>query len=374
MRITNVPTTCGEGVDSFAELFRSRYQKLSKLFRGVMRPSPIRSLGERAEAVGLVSSEPKRTRRGHTVFDLEDPSGTVSVWSFDGNGRGCPEASQVLPDEVVGVVGRKWNGGIVAEKILWPEVSGFRPGRGRGRVAVTADIHIGSKEFMKGAWNRFISWLRTNPVDLVIVAGDLVAGVGVYPGQQKDLVIPDIRRQYEAARELLEEIPESTEIVVVPGNHDLVRPLEPQPPIPVELGRAKRGTNPCYIEFNGVKILVYHGKSFDDLAKRGFSFNRPVEMAVRLLRSRHLAPVWGGETPLAPTSEDHMVIEETPDLFVVAHSHVFGYGSYRGVTVVSAGPFQGPTDYTERTGIKPTPGTVGLIDLETFEVKKLCFA
>jgi DNA polymerase II small subunit len=373
MRVINVPTTCGEEFGSFTDLFRSRYQKLSRLFRGAMRPSPVRSLGERAEAVGLVSSEPRKTKKGHTVFDLEDPSGIVSVWSFEGNGRGCPEASQVLPDEVVGVVGRKWNGGIAAEKILWPEVS-HRPNKGKGRIVVTADLHVGSKDFVRGAWDRFVSWLQSNPVDLVIVAGDLVAGVGVYPNQQKDLVIPSIRRQYETARELLEGMPESTEIVVIPGNHDLVRPLEPQPPIPVELGRVRRGTNPCYIEFNGVKILVYHGKSFDDLAKRGFNFNRPVETAARLLKSRHLAPVWGGETPLAPTTEDHMVIEEIPDIFVVAHSHVFGYGSYRGVTVVSAGCFQGPTDYTERMGIRPTPGVVGLVDLETMEVRRLCFA
>jgi DNA polymerase II small subunit len=383
MKVENVNCEIknGEGVSPFVSLFRSRFTKLSKILRGpTFNPSPIRSAGERAEVAGLVASPPKRTKGGHVVFDLEDLTGSAAVWSF-GNGRGCPEVSQVLPDEVVGIVGRRWDGGIAAERILWPDAY-HRPRVGEGKVAVVADLHVGSVDFCEGAWRRFTSWLHKNPVDLLIIAGDVVDGVGIFPNQLRRLLITDIYRQYEYAfDEMLKLIPEGIEVLIIPGNHDMVRPLEPQPPLSdisfiriVAKGAFHMGANPCTVEFDGVRILVYHGKSLDDLAKRGFDYNRPAEMAARLLRSRHLAPIWGGETPLAPTPEDELVIEQVPDIFVVAHSHVSQVMNYKGVIVICPGTFQGPTDYTERMGIKPTPGTAVLIDLKTMEVKKLCFA
>jgi DNA polymerase II small subunit len=384
MKIENVDCEIkeGEGVSPFVGLFRSRFAKLSKILRGPsFNPSPIRSAGEKVEVAGIVSSPPRKTKGGHMVFDLEDPTGSTSVWSFDGNGRGCSQAPEVLPDEVVGVVGRRWDGGIAAERIVWPDVY-RKPSTGEGKVAVVADLHVGSVDFCEGAWRRLASWLHGNPVDLLIVAGDIVDGVGIFPNQLRRLAITDIYRQYEYAfDEMLKLIPEGIDVLIVPGNHDMARPLEPQPPISscsplkaIVRGTFHMGTNPCTVEFDGVRILVYHGKSLDDLAKRGFDYNRPAEMAARLLRSRHLAPIWGGETPLAPTPEDKLVIEQVPDIFVVAHSHVSQVMNYKGVIVICPGTFQGPTDYTERMGIKPTPGTAVLINLKTMEVKKLCFA
>jgi DNA polymerase II small subunit len=383
MRVENVNCEIGgEGISPFVSLFRSRFAKLSKILRGpTFNPSPIRSAGERAEVAGLVVSPPRKTKGGHMVFDLEDSSGSTAVWSFDGNGRGCPQAPEILPDEVVGVVGRRWNGGIAAERIVWPDVY-RKPKAGEGKVAIVADLHVGSQDFHEGAWRKFTGWLHKNPVGLVIVAGDIVDGVGVFPGQLERLLITDIYRQYEyALEEMLKLIPEGTEVLIVPGNHDMVRPLEPQPPLSdisfiriVAKGAFHMGTNPCTVEFGGVRILVYHGKSLDDLVKRGFDYNKPAEMAARLLKSRHLAPIWGGETPLAPTQEDEMVIEQTPDVFVIAHSHVFQTASYNGVKIVCPGTFQGPTNYTERVGIRPSVGTVALIDLKTMEVRKVCFA
>ena len=38
-----------------------------------------------------------------------------------------------------------------------------------------------------------------------------------------------------------------------------------------------------------------------------------------LLKSRHLSPIYGNRTPIAPESEDMMVIDDVPDIFHAGH-------------------------------------------------------
>jgi DNA polymerase II small subunit len=70
---------------------------------------------------------------------------------------------------------------------------------------------------------------EAEPVEYLLLAGDMVEGVGVYPDQDEELEIVDIYEQYEAFAEHLKEVPADTEIVMIPGNHDAVRLAEPQP-------------------------------------------------------------------------------------------------------------------------------------------------
>ena len=66
-------------------------------------------------------------------------------------------------------------------------------------------------------------------VKYVFVVGDLVDGVGIYPGKDKELTITDIYSQYEECATLLAKIPKHIKIIVCPGNHDAMRVAEPQP-------------------------------------------------------------------------------------------------------------------------------------------------
>ena len=69
-------------------------------------------------------------------------------------------------------------------------------------------------------------------VKYLLIAGDIVDGVGVYPGQAKELSIRDVHKQYNFAAKYLEKIPNYIEIVISPGNHDASRKALPQPAIP----------------------------------------------------------------------------------------------------------------------------------------------
>ena len=99
---------------------------------------------------------------------------------------------------------------------------------------------MGSKMFLEDEWHNFLKWINGNlgnsrqkdvasKVKYLIVPGDVVDGIGIYPDQEKELAIVDIYRQYEVLAEQFQFIPDHISIIMQPGNHDAVRPAEPQP-------------------------------------------------------------------------------------------------------------------------------------------------
>lgn len=397
-------SNCKGELKDFVNLFRDRFQRLSAMLRS--RPNlsscvPLSALprvepGEEVRVVGMVS-EKRETPKGHLVIELEDLTGRASVWAFK-SGEVMAQAREVIPDEVIGVVGRlsERSGrlpSIFAREILWPEFP-QREWKGAGEpvcAAFISDLHIGSQMFLEGIFRRFLAWLRgegtegerelAERVRYLFIAGDIVDGIGIYPFQEKELAIPDIFKQYEYAAELLSQIPERITVVISPGNHDAVRAAEPQPAIPkevagrfYELGYQMVG-NPCLLEVEGIRVLMYHGRSFDDLATvLGMDRHKPVSMMKALLRRRHLSPFYGGKTALAPENPDLMVVEEPPDIFHCGHLHVFEQAAYRGVLFLNSGTFQGTTAYMRKQGINPTPGYVPVVDLQTGKLTVMHFA
>src|SRR5207245_1127026 len=81
------------------------------------------------------------------------------------------------------------------------------------------------------------SGLAAEPVvlDEVVVIGDGVDGIGVYPRQDEELAIEDIYGQYEALARMIAALPDRLTVIMLPGNHDAVRPAEPQPAFPTSI-------------------------------------------------------------------------------------------------------------------------------------------
>lgn len=158
-----------------------------------------------------------------------------------------------------------------------------------------------------------------------------------------------------------------------PGNHDAVRPAEPQPTFEKEIqdlfsGRDIRFVgNPCYLTLHGVEVLSYHGLSLLDYATSipSLKYDEPVDIMKTALRKRHLAPIYGGYTPLAPEHSDYMIIDRIPDIFVTGHVHLSSIGEYRGVTLINASSWQAQTSYQRMLNFVPDPGKLPVVDLKT---------
>jgi DNA polymerase II small subunit len=386
--MTGRSTGTGEYRD-FVETFRDRYDRLSAKLRGRVTHRPARSLqsapgGGEAGMIGMVS-DVRSTANGHWLVELEDTTGVFPCLVM--KDKGIAElVDELLLDEVIAVDGSlSDDGGILfVDSLHFPDVPRtFKPKTAdrHVRAALVSDVHVGSQEFMADAWSRFADWLHTEDaaeVEYLLLAGDMVEGVGVYPNQDEELSIVDIYEQYEAFSEHLKEVPGDIEVVMIPGNHDAVRLAEPQPGFDEELREimsahdARIVSNPSTVTIEGVSVLMYHGVSLDEviaeLPEEKASYDHPHRAMYQLLRKRHVAPQFGGHTRIAPEARDYLVIDEVPAIFHTGHVHKLGWGKYRNVLAVNSGCWQAQTAFQKSVNIDPDHGFAPVVDLDTLEL------
>ncbi|WP_435073807.1 DNA-directed DNA polymerase II small subunit [Halorubrum sp. HHNYT27] len=392
--MTGRSTGTGEYAD-FVRTFRDRYERLSKILRGRVNHRPAEAIanmpgGSDAAMIGLVN-DVRSTKSGHWLIELEDTTGTFPALVMKDKGL-ADVVDEILMDECVAVEGTLADdsGILFADSLHFPDVPRtHQPGAADRHVqaALISDVHVGSDEFMADAWHSFTDWLHSpeaEPVEYLLLAGDMVEGVGVYPNQDEELDIVDIYDQYESFSEHLKEVPADTEIVMIPGNHDAVRLAEPQPGFNDEIRDimdvhdAQIVSNPATVSVEGVDVLMYHGVSLDEviaeLPEEKASYDEPHKAMYQLLKKRHVAPQFGGHTRVAPEERDYLVIENVPDVFHTGHVHKLGWGKYHNVLAVNSGCWQAQTDFQKSVNINPDSGYAPILDLDTLQMTVRKFA
>lgn len=312
-------------LDDYLEYFRDRFRRMEKLLRQRLDVRGASSIVDALKAqantklkvVCMVTE--KRELQQKILLTIEDLKASATVLVPQNAKKEVLEkARSLLPDQVVCLEVTKTRSRLlIAEDIIFPDVAAKVPRKAQLPVyaVLTSDLHIGSAKFQRDAFNHFILWLNgkygderlrdiASHVKYVIIAGDIVDGIGIYPNQLKELTIKDIYGQYKKAAQYLEQIPDYIEVVVIPGNHDAPRKALPQPAISnafLETLQESRKVyslgNPCRISLHGVELLLYHGRSLDDITSTvpGVDINHPEKAMTLLLQSRHLAPMYGGK-------------------------------------------------------------------------------
>ncbi len=383
-------STCEGNIIDFARYFNDRFKKIKKMLAqrrelvGCLPVSKATKFDREVKMVAMVN-EVRVTKNGHRLIEVEDDEGRCPVLIL----KDSPMAQEsIVPDEVIGIVGKTSTKGdlVVMNELIRPDLplrKGMRPTDSWSSVAFLSDVHIGSNTFLHKPWERMIDWLRTegrDEIQYLIVPGDVVDGIGIFPGQEDELEIDDIFAQYESLADHLKQVPDGIRIIVQPGNHDAVRPAEPQPTFPKDLTKLFDSAitfvgNPCYLEIEGRKILSYHGRSLDDWIGnvQGLNYNNPLQGMVEMLKRRHMAPIYGGKTPLAPEKEDFLVIDEVPDIFVSGHVHGAGISEYRGVKLICASTWQSQTAFQRMHNFNPIPAQMPITHLGTGDTRMVDF-
>ena len=350
---------------------------------------------EDCSLIGIVNSPSYTKNGGHLRFTLEDEGAEIEciIYNRPEFGDEHPLRTGLMPDDVIGITGRlKSERGrrdtFIAEDIHFPPLKEHHrnsaPSDQAISVAFLSDVHLGSKTFLEAQWHKMVEWFNTDPlaktIRYFVISGDGVDGVGIYPNQEKELAIPDLFNQYGGLARLLEPLPDWVDVLLLPGNHDAVRPAEPQPALDPELQQDYNNTtfvgNPCDFSLHGVRILSYHGKSIDDFVSkmRSVSYDRPEAAMRAMIDRRHLAPSWGGKTPLAPEPEDNLVIRTIPDIFVTGHVHGHHVSDYKGVKLIHSSTWQDQTGYQRTLGFQPRPAILTVVNLHTHETASIPFA
>ncbi|WP_435334345.1 DNA-directed DNA polymerase II small subunit [Haloarchaeobius sp. TZWWS8] len=386
--VTGQSTGTGE-YDDFVTVFRDRYDKLSAKLRGRVNHRPTSAIesmpgGSEVALVGMVN-DIRSTASGHWLVELEDTKGTFPCLVM--KDRDIAQlVEELLCDEVIAIEGTlSDDAGIVfVDSLYFPDVPRtYEPSYADRHVqaALISDVHVGSQEFMHDEWDQFCNWLHSpeaEHVEYMLIAGDMVEGVGVYPNQDEELDVVDIYEQYESFNEKLKQVPGDLEIVMIPGNHDAVRLAEPQPGFDEELRNimsahdARITGNPSTVTIEGVSVLMYHGVSLDEviaeLPEDKASYDEPHKAMYQLLKKRHVAPQYGGHTRVAPEEKDYLVIDDVPDIFHTGHVHKLGFGKYHNVLAINSGCWQSQTDFQKSVNIQPDAGYAPIVDLDTLDV------
>lgn len=384
-------------IEDFHKLFLDKYQKLSKIIKERPDFEPInietaKTLikGKPAHIIGMVY-EKKISKNGNLVLTVDDPTGEIMLVILKGQEQDFLEHKNILLDNVLGfktsVLSKNM---LIVNEVIYPDLPFTTKNKTLEReayIAIIGDVHVGSKKFREKEFVKFIEWVNGNlesdkdiakKIEYIIIAGDLVDGVGIYPTQYNELAITDIKKQYELFEEYILKIREDIDIFLISGNHDAVRLSDPQPAISEDfLPNAYKKQNihilgsPSWVVIENFKTLLYHGASLHGIYSKikETSMNKPDLAMKELLKRRDLMPEYGGRQTFIPIEQNFMVINDEPDIFICADGHHHAYSKYNQTHLISASCWQDVTDYQKEKGHIPTISKVILFNLKNQEIK-----
>jgi len=399
-------------VQDFVDYFNHRFKALEKILKGrqglqtniSIKHIVKRKEREQAALIGMVSSK-DTTKNGNLMLTLEDPTGTIKVLINKNKPELFRKADEIVLDEVIGVIGVSGDNIVFVNEFYLPDVPNHELKKVHDDVyaAFISDLHVGSSKFLPEDFEKFLKWINgetgnekqreiASKVKYLFISGDLVDGIGIYPGQEDELDIKDIYNQYAECASLLKRVPNNIHMILCPGNHDAVRLAEPQPTFPktycaplYDLPNTTIVSNPATVnihssaDFPGFNVLMYHGYSFDHfiaevnaLRNQG-GYDRADLVMKFLLQRRHLAPTHTSTQYIPDTSRDPLVIDAVPDFFISGHIHKSVSAQYKGITLICGSCWQSKTAFQEKVGHHPEPSRVPVVNLKTREIKILKF-
>lgn len=394
------------GVADFTLYFNRRLQYFTELLssrvaaENVVRISQLKDLYSTNTEVTLIGliSEITQTNKGHIMLTLEDKSGQIKCFINKDKQELMNFVGDFCLDEGIGIRGKVGDNIIWTDEIIIPSPpmnAELKKTEEEHYVAFLSDIHFGAKVFQDEAFQKFLDFVNgetsneklnalSKKLKSIIIAGDLIEGIGIYPNQGKDARILSTEKQYHECARWLSQIPKHISIIIIPGNHDTDRLSEPQPKLPYHKAYALYNmenvlmiSNPGIIRLfeddpsGGLTFYIYHGGSYfyygdkiQRLREKG-GMKVPEEIVKFLLEKRHLAPSHGATLYIPDSQNDPLVIRKMPDFFITGHTHKLSLANYKGCTIVSCGCWVEMSDYQEKMGMYPDVGKVPIVNTKT---------
>ncbi len=395
-------------IGDFINYFKNRFNEMKSFLqthsnlKNLISINKISGKQYNFSLIGIVSDK-RITKNKNILLDLEDLTGKIRVLVNQNKPELYKIAEEITLDSVIGLNVSGNSEIVFANDIIFPDavLSEKKKSCFEEHALFIGDLHIGSKLFLEKNFLKFIDYLNgnipntnkneINKIKYLFIVGDLVAGVGVYPNQEKDLALSNLEEQFSKAADILSKIRKDIAIIISPGNHDGVRLMEPQPIFdekyawPVfNLKNVFLTGNPCYVNigakenFSGFDILTYHGFSFPyysntipSLIKED-ALNSPEKIMAYLLKNRHLAPTHKA-VQYFPSEKDNLMIRKIPDIFVSGHIHKSAVSYYNNILTISISCWEEITSNQEKMGNKPDFCKVPMINLKTRAIKILDF-
>jgi DNA polymerase II small subunit len=388
----------------FVSYFRSRFDKMRDFLvkkDDIQNLTSIRRIGRENGNFSLVGMvyDKRITKNKNLLLEVEDLTGRIIILVNRDNKQLFEQAKNIVLDDILCFKCSGSSKMLFASGFVYPDccLDSERFGQRDEFIVFVSDLHVGSKLFLEDNLMRFIDWLNGKvgdsrqkamalKVKYLVLAGDNIDGVGVYPGQEKFLNIKGCRSQYRELARILSQIRKDVEIIMCPGTHDAVWVGEPQPAILDKWVLELKGlenlrivSNPFFVEIAGLKILISHNGNFNELIDKieeirvKYGNRCPTKVMNEILKRRHLASVYS-DMDIVLGKDDDLVINNIPDVFVLAGQHKAMVGNYNNILNISTSCFQSRTDFDEKVGSFSNPCKVPILNLKSKEVKILDFS
>lgn len=394
----------------FRQLFQDRFEQLSNiLMENLTNSEVILKRNLQADEIprvksGILIGMVQDTRVLHTnkfVIQLEDPeSEIITNCVMVQDSKSFPEYRDIIRDTVIGISGvlpKNFEGGYISafwgKDVIRPSFTPieFKPTSDSHKILFIADLHFGSKYFSRRVFAGLIKFLTLQDlkppyeniaaeISTIIIAGDLVDGIGHFTDQKSQISFHSLQTQYEGLATLLKEIPSHIQIIVIPGEHDATQTALPQPAIDKQIGKAiftipnlTCHGNPLRLSLDDLNFLVFHGQGNYSLFQKQIQPDplNPIMGIKHLLEYRHLCPEYGSFNPLAPFRKDYLVIDKIPEVVVSGHFHRAHFEEYKGVKIITCGTFNRGEQIKSYLGGKATIGIIPILDTVTGNVNMI---
>jgi DNA polymerase II small subunit len=352
--------------------------------------------------------EVTESKNGHMIIHLEDRTGIIKALVMKSKDKLHTIAKNIVVDEVIAVTGTAGKEIVFVEEIYFPDIpfdKVIKKSPYEGYSVFISDIEFGSKIFLQKEWDSFMDFITGKKypesyadiipkIKYLVICGDTISGVGIFPGQAEELRWTSVREQYAEFTKYLKMIPKHIQIIICPGNHDAVRLAEPQPAFFEEfVGEMMHLPNVTLISspgmvtidksetFEGLKLLLYHGFSMPyygnnvpEIREAGGLQGAAEKVLKFYLQRRHFAPSHGSTQFIPDIRYDPLVIDTVPDFLVTGHIHKIIATNYRGVTMLNTSAWVEPSEYQGRFGLIPDNCRAVLVNLQTRDIKVLNFS
>ena len=397
-------------VGDFVRHFRARHNEIKGFLqerKELENLTSINKINSKKQSLSIICTvfDKRITKNKNLLLIVEDLTGRINVLINKNKQEVYDKAKEVLKDDVVGIKGFGNQEIVFANDFIYPDI--FLQEKNiinrDERIAFISDLHVGSKNFLSKNFEKFINWINGDvgddkqkiealKVKYLLIVGDSVDGVGIFPGQEELLEIKDIKKQYEKLGFYLNKIRKDVKIIICPGQHDAVRVAEPQPAIGkdyaaalYELDNLLFVSNPALIEVGdntkkGIKILMYHGAGMNSTVdeieslRLGNAREQPSKIVKEMLKRRHLASLHSAVTYIPTEDKDPMLIREIPDIITTADFHHTDIDIYNNILIICSSCWQSTTPFEEKVGHHPDPCKVPVFNIKTREIKILDFS
>jgi DNA polymerase II small subunit/DNA polymerase delta subunit B len=274
-------------INDIFQILIERYEKIKSFFSyrmDVVNLISINKITQKTKKFSLVVMIREIDKKNKTAV-VEDLTGETIVY-FKNNA-----ISQIIQDEVLGLICEKNDDRIEVLNVLWPDIP-----LNRKIVSLKENVFcvFVSEKVLEKKREKFLK--------------------EIFKIEGESLLIFLFSEKFDEnqAEELKKTLPLNTDLI-------LIKKRNLKPPLFLSLG-------------DELKLLLCDGKVFSSY--QGILGEKTEEIMLNLLRKRHLDPIFSIEKA---TIEDFLIIDPVPDIFVSFDFGSSGLINYKGTTIISCG-------------------------------------